>query len=193
MQHSKFVNTKAYQKANNKKDPLQFPIFGRSNNSTQFQKLRAEAQKPVPKAPIEVEKTELLDSISVISPNEKAAEQEAEVKTHEIHASVNFQEMQRIEDLHKADEDWLAFFLGKTQATEIFLSTNTEVAVASFADPFEPGTVPIIPSPPVATAFEEAFVTKQEASSQANSGECLDKIFKDLISDDKFFSVPAHS
>ncbi|MBX9572567.1 MAG: hypothetical protein K2X77_26970 [Candidatus Obscuribacterales bacterium] len=178
MQYSKFVNTKANQRGNAKKEPLQFPIFERSKNHNQF-------QKP-PQAELERLAQDQVKTVEIPKPViEQAPPVEAEpAKEARIHGSVNFEQMQRMEDLTKADEDWLAFFMGKTEPI-VYYSQSTELATipqASFAESDVHG--PIIPPAPAAPIQE--LIEESEKSEN-----CLNNIFDEMISDDKLFSRSA--
>lgn len=165
MHHSKFVNTKAYQKANSKKDNLQFPIFGNSNANVSYQRV----QRPEP-IRVELAKTESVEPPAPVD--------------QKIHGSVNFEELQKIEDLHKVDEDWLGFFLGKKTAEELVISTSTELMTCtSFAEVDTIQCEAIIPPAP---ALPESVNEENEESNLPK--ESLDKIFAEMISDDYFFS-----
>lgn len=196
MQYSKFVNTKTSQKGSAKKDTAQFPIFERSKSHNQFEKpprvelerlaqeqaKTVEMPKPVLEPPIEQYQEPVEELVPLLQEAESA---ELEAKEAKIHGSINFQEMQKMEDLNKADEDWLAFFLGKKEP--IVYSESTELATvpsSSFAE-CDNNHAPIIP--PAPTTFESGSVP----NNRNNSEGCLNTIFDEMISDDRVFSREA--
>lgn len=188
--HSKFVNTKTGQRGAAKKDPLQFPIFERSKNHNQF-------QKP-PQAELERLTQEQAKTVEMPKPilEQPLQEDVPEAKEVKIHGSINLEKMQEMEDLNKADEDWLAFFLGKKEP--IVYSESTELATipSSFAESVGHG--PIIPPPPAqeiqeSNIFEESsFSEEAQIIAEAPKSEnCLNNIFDEMISDDHIFSRSA--
>lgn len=186
MQYSKFVNTKAGQRGNAKKEPLQFPIFERSKNHNQFQKPpQAELERLTQEQAKTVELPKpIIEKPIAEAPVEAAPPPVAqpESKDAKIHGSIDFQYMQKMEDLTKADEDWLAFFLGKKEP--IVYSESTEIATiapASFAESAEQAA-PIIPPAPAAQIIDEVL------HDEGSTPDCLNNIFDEMISDDCLFS-----
>ncbi len=185
MQYSKFVNTKAGQRGNAKKDSIQFPIFERSKNHNQFQKPpQAELERLTQEQAKTVELPKpILEKPLAEAPLEAPAPEPPQLESKEakIHGSIDFHHMQKMEDLTKADEDWLAFFLGKKEP--IVYSDSTEIAripPASFADSEQ--VAPIIPPAPATQIIDEVLLNDETKS------ECLNNIFEEMISDDCLFS-----
>lgn len=166
---SKFVNTKAYQKALDKKNPLKFPILG--NSETDAPKLRT----PEPNW--------MRDREQEPRPKPSPVVEESAVEKPKVHGSVNFEKMQQIEELHKQDEDWLAFFMGKTapQQEITYSSTVTDlVPVSSFAEPAQANASPeswCQPAPAVADLIGK---TTLEPPVISEGPSCLEEIFNDM-------------
>lgn len=107
---SKFVNTKAYQKAQDRRDPLKFPLLSGKDADT-----LPHHQEP-----------DRVRLRSVIIAAEEEAKVEMEKKAN-IHPSVDLEKMKKIEDLNKQEEDWMAFFSGKGESVGV---QSTESAQA---------------------------------------------------------------
>lgn len=189
MQHSKFVNTKAHQKA--QKGSMQFPIFGRSNaNESNYHKAaKVELGRIDQNKTVEMKKPDLAEPET--SPSALAETREAK-EAAKIHASINFEQMQKMEDLNRVDDDWAAFFLGKTEAVAYSESTDLVPVTSSFDESTEHMHDAIVPPPPTAAEyFQTSMNFELDVPVREKSEECLDNIFGDMISDDKGFSQEA--
>jgi hypothetical protein len=154
LRFSKFVNTKAVQKDGSSRKSLQLPIFNKS-----------EVINPVGEDGLS---ETALERVSAASKGDEIL-----VKPIATHASVNFEELQRQEDLQKKNQDWLAFFLGVSTATDRELSekkSDATVGLTTLAPLAKPIIMPV-----------------QSAPEQTGPA-CLDDIFRELISEDKVFT-----
>lgn len=112
LQRSKFVNTKSQQKG--QKPLLQLPILAKDLPSFKASMELIDRDSPEPKSQAQ-EEPETNESPQS---NDCAVKEEAPLAFKEPaaprvqHASVNLEEMQRLEELKKQDEDWVAFFMG---------------------------------------------------------------------------------
>lgn len=136
LQYSKFVNTKAMQKAASRKAPVQLPIFTKSVQINKAYKNDVEAPDVV---------------------TEKQATPPPEKAKPVVHPSVNLEEMQRKEELKKKDQDWLEFFLGMTSADS--KPASKALPAASFASTdFAPAHEPLVtPAPEGPACLDDIF------------------------------------
>lgn len=176
LSYSKFVNTKAYQKASKKPGPL-FPVFTKSASSvSRLRKQEAKLSEPIKDEELPAQRLQ----------DEKPA-------AH-IHQSVDFAEMQRREDLHKPDEDWLAFFMGEsTEVKEEYVSQSTDLVHVPTEKPLF-SSVPITTMPPLPTpvASSTPIVTPapiitpappiaETAPACSQGPTCLEQIFNEML------------
>lgn len=207
---SKFVNTKAYQKAQDRKDPLKFPLLS-AKDAEQVQRHT------------EPDRVRLRSVI--IAAEEESREKSAQVEIEKkaaIHPSVDLQRMQKQEELNKQEEDWMAFFTGKTEGCETqlelpahadnifgsdFSFATPQSAVLSFATEYGylqetqvvVSEVPLaesVPSAPELVVSEipeiiqpeilvpEIVIPDSFLQEICSGPRCLDEIFSDM--DDKF-------
>ncbi|MBX9688149.1 MAG: hypothetical protein K2X27_15685 [Candidatus Obscuribacterales bacterium] len=214
LHYSKFVNTKAYQKANSSSNKSHFPALPKSESPV---KLRRMSELQMELGPQEC------------SEAPATAEAEKIKESPKMHASVNLQEMQRMEELNKKDSDWLSFFLGQTTAQNDSGPEPDASCVVSYAEgDFYFNQAPITtppphaefteaePSPPESEYFEniqekpnpfpEALPSSDfwqlsneslkagvldtfEIKQAEQKADCLEKIFEELISEDKVFKL----
>ncbi len=189
LHHSKFVNTKSYQKAIPKRGPLHFPSFSRSPKA-----VKPEVHEPAEEVfenDCSIESTAQTffeeDSSPALAeplPPETKVDKKPTVEVRKLHASINFDEMQRLEELNKVDGDWASFFLGTEPIKTVVLSESTELMpIGSFAGEPAPYFEPIMTPPPV-----ESRQKNEPAPPAVQDGpSCLDEIFNELIAEDKVF------
>ncbi len=189
LHYSKFVNTKAYQKSLSQKSE-NVPAMPKTIRSSSL--LRQDFRDPecIPQS----ERQQCSDS-SYQDPvyNQKAElveEKPAEVKAESHrHASINLDEMQKHEDMKAQEEDWLAFFLGKSPIKEVILSDETAIAtLGSFAsqhadtsDQLSSRSITTPPPPPEAAAVQTEAVLQTKPKS--DPVQCQPAEFESALSE----------
>ena len=167
LHYSKFVNTKAYEKAN-PKNTSPFPVFTKPVVSSSRVRRPAVVPEKYPESP------EAMPEEQVPAEAEALDIAEPELKPF-MHPSVNLEEMQKKEDLSMQEEDWLSFFMGKTNAASSPWAEDPvpEEHVASFADEYGPPPLHelIVPAAPQEETgimcFQEPVKTEEEEEAQA--------------------------
>lgn len=197
LQYSKFVNTKAYDKAN-PKNTSPYPIFKKSTaNTSRLRRMEVVAETEQQQQgqsamretmPIQYEAIQY-ETIQYATPDAPepsaepapAAAVEPELK-HFIHPSVNLEEMQKKEELSMQEEDWLSFFMGKSKEspwTEDPTKQEEPLAVSTFNTEYGHSAVqaeehaPIVPPArhdegPSIPSFQD-FIKTHEEEAQAPS------------------------
>jgi len=123
LQYSKFVNTKAFQKAGQRRGHVQVPVFSKSVPFTKLPKNQDASQSETAQLSPETVCTE--------ATTEQANTAANAYVPRNIHASVDLDEMQRQEELTKKDQDWLGFFLGVGHSSSS--GSNDSYVPADFA------------------------------------------------------------
>jgi hypothetical protein len=138
LQYSKFVNTKAFYRAGQRKSPVELPPLARTS------------------AISTTTKNELPEN-STPEAGSIAPEPEKTAPAGTKYGSLDLKRMRQQEDLKKTDEDWLAFFLGMTEPKKRRYSTCTALVPANPATAGQPtsSSGPIIVPPPPPTVNEE--------------------------------------
>jgi hypothetical protein len=197
---SKFVNTKAYQKAQDRKDPLKFPLL--SGKNIDFVPGRHEQERVRLRA-------------AITHAEEEAQEREEKKKSQ---TQVDLAKMQKMEDLNKQEEDWMAFFMGKAETSfpiseydsarqgsfgteqmiavseqewiEMPVTLNPEILAPAIINNELPAQIPLIESNQQQfISYESIEIALPQVPDEIviEGPACLDDIFAEL--DDKFKKI----
>lgn len=173
LQNSKFVNTKAYNKANQER---KYPALSRINMDTsrsrQYDPAAYQADRNRDR---EIERSSnSAESVDEIISETNFAESidDNQLQTAQAkqalprHGSVNLEALKAKEELAMQEEDWLTFFMGKaaTKPAALMVTEDPSLLVTGFteviAEPYAP-----ITTPPPALALRDDSYVEQERSN----------------------------
>jgi hypothetical protein len=184
LHYSKFVNTKALQRAATRMAPPCLPAFTGSAANSKF--CRNDEKDIIPAAPIDNAALAADPVPARPAPEISDARvfEKKKVTQLPIHPSVNFEELQQKEQLNTSEQEWLSFFLGASAGMESIVGGRQVL-------------VPAIKSPAGEAERTELSksvlclpVSSPDGAAQPpvrKSPACLDDIFKELISENRVF------
>ncbi len=167
LQNSKFVNTKAYNKANEER---KYPALSRINLNTSRSRQYDPAAYQGDRNKSEIEQSaQCVEDPTLVTEADLAALEQVQsnhaAETRQAfprHASVNLEALQAKEDLAMQEEDWRTFFMGKaaTKPAALMVTEDPSLLVTGFAEVETAlSSAPITTPPPAQIeSYVEAYV-----------------------------------
>lgn len=167
LQNSKFVNTKAYNKANQER---KYPALSRINMDTsrsrQYDPAAYQADRNRDR---EIERSgNSAESVDEIISETNFAESIDENQTQTVqakqalprHGSINLEALKAKEELAMQEEDWLTFFMGKaaTKPAALMVTEDPSLLVTGFTEVIAEPYAPITTPPPALALRDDSYV-----------------------------------